>query len=390
MNPLSVTTAWTLHVPEMSESVRDGNDYRLPTIQPSMEDSIPEIIEQARALREGPDKDPAKAAELLRTAADSGDIGAASSLGYMYTVGEGVQTDKQQAERYLRQAAEGGDTAAMCNLGVLLSDPQWFDRAADLGSLRGMKNLASAYATGMGVPIDKEAAADLYQRAAGLGDVDSMVVLATMKRNGDGIPQDIGGAASLFRQAADLGDPDAQYDLAMMLDAGDGIPQDREEAARLFALSAEQGDTDACLCIGGICYENGDYQGAERWFMDAALKGDVKAMYNLGLIYMDGNLGEPDPGKAEEWLESAASEGFAFAQSMLGTMCINRKDHQNAQKWLEMASSQGEPGAMYNLAALGLSGQIQMDDSRAMELLTQSASAGVPEAIQLLSMITKG
>ncbi len=355
-----------------------------------MEDSIPDIIEQARILREGPDKDPAKAAELLRKAADSGDIGAASSLGYMHTVGEGVPIDKGQAEKYLRQAAEGGDTAAMCNLGVLLSDPQWFDRAADLGSLRGMKNLASAYAAGMGVPMDKEAAADLYQRAADLGDVDSMVVLATMKRNGDGIPRDLEGAASLFRKAADAGDPDAQYDLAMMLDSGEGIPQDREEAERLFGCSAEQGDTDACLCYGGICYEKGDYQGAEKWFMDAALKGDVKAMYNLGLIYMDGSLGEPDLGKAEEWLESAASEGFAYAQSMLGTICINRKDLASAAEWLEMASAQGEPGAMYNLAALGLSGQIEMGDKRAMELLTQSASAGVPEAVRLISMVTKG
>lgn len=354
-----------------------------------MDDQISQIVEEAQRLREGPDADPQKAASLLKKAADMGDPGAASSLGYMYTVGEGVEVDRAKAERYLRIAADADDAAAMCNLGVLLSDPTWFDKAADLGSMRGMKNLASAYATGMGVPMDKQAAADLYERAAGLGDVDSMVVLATMKRNGDGISVDKPGAAELYRRAADLGDPDAQYDLAIMLDSGDGVDQDREKAEELFRLSAEQGDTDACLCIGGICYEKGDFPEAERWFMDAALKGDVKAAYNLGLIYIDGNLGEPDAAKAEEWFESAANEGFAFAQTMMGTICMGRNDHAEASKWFRMSADQGEPSAMYNLAALGLSGSIEMSDPEAMELLTKAASAGVQEAVQLISMITK-
>lgn len=354
-----------------------------------MDDQIPQIIEEANMLREGPDADPVKAASLYKRAAEMGDPGAASSLGYMYTVGEGVAIDKAKAEKYLRMAADKGDSTAMCNLGVLLSDPEWFDRAADLGSMRGMKNLASAYATGMGVPMDKQAAADLYGRAADLGDVDSMVVLATMMRNGDGIPADKQAAAELYRRAADLGDPDAQYDLAIMLDSGDGIAQDRDEAERLFRSSAEQGDIDACLCYGGICYEKGDFAGAEKWFMDAALKGDVKAEYNLGLLYMDGNLGESDPAKAEEWFESAASEGFAFAQTMMGSICMGRNDHAAAEKWFRSSAEQGEPSAMYNLAALGLSGNIGMSDAEAMELLTKAASAGVQEAIQLISMITK-
>ncbi len=146
---------------------------------------------------------------------------------------------------------------------------------------------------------------------------------------------------------------------------------------------------DACLCYGGICYEKGDFAEAEKWFMDAALKGDVKASYNLGLLYMDGNLGEPDTEKAEEWFESAASEGFAFAQTMMGTICMGRNEHAVAGDWFRRSAEQGEPSAMYNLAALGLSGNIEMTDEEAMGLLTRSASAGVQEAIQLISMITK-
>lgn len=353
-----------------------------------MEDLASGFREKADMLREN--DYPAGATVLYRKAADMGDAGAASSLGYMLMVGEGIPVDREGSEHYLRMAAESGDTAAMCNLGVLLSDPEWFSRASDLGSIRGTKNLAAAYAMGSGVGMDKVRAAQLYQRAADMGDVDSMCVLASMLRNGDGIPVDKMGAAGYYRKAADMGDRDAQYDLAFMLDSGEGIPQDRMEAERLFRLSAEQGDTDACLCLGGILYERGEYREAERWFLEAALKGDVKASYNLGLMYADGSLGEPDHIKATEWFESAASEGFAYAQTMMGTLSLDSGDNERAEVWFRKAAAQGEPTAMYNLGALGISGQIAMGDREAMDWLVRAATAGMPQAAELISRLTSG
>ena len=309
---------------------------------------------------------------------------------------EGVPMDMAEAERQLRRGASGGVTAAMCNLGVILSesDPDeslgWFEKAAELGNLKAVRNLAASYSSGCGARLDKARAAEYYRRAADMGDVDSMCVLASMLRNGDGVPMDKAGAADLYRRAADMGDPDAQYDLAFMLDSGEGIPQDRAEAERLFALSAEQGDTDACLCIGGILYERGDYAGAEGHFMTAALKGDVKAAYNLGLMYSEGSLGEPDMEKAEEWFESAASEGFAYAQTSLAGILYSKGDLEGAAGWYRKAAEQGEPTAMYNLGAFGVSGMIKMDEGEAMDLLVRAASAGVEEARVLLSRITSG
>ena len=368
------------------------------TFRPAAVDQLSTLGEQVGVpvYSEPGEKDPVKAAELLGRASALGDPQAASSLGYMLMVGEGVPMDMAEAERQLRRAASGGVTAAMCNLGVILSesDPDeslgWFEKAADLGNLKAVRNLAASYSSGCGARLDKARAAEYYRRAADMGDVDSMCVLASMLRNGDGVPMDKAGAADLYRRAADLGDPDAQYDLAFMLDSGEGIPQDRAEAERLFTLSAEQGDTDACLCIGGILYERGDFAGAEGHFMTAALKGDVKAAYNLGLMYSEGSLGEPDMGKAEEWFESAASEGFAYAQTSLAGILYSRGDLEGAAGWYRKAAEQGEPTAMYNLGAFGVSGMIKMDEREAMDLLVRAASAGVEEARVLLSRITSG
>ena len=127
-----------------------------------MENAI-DLRESAERYRygNGAERDPVKAADLYARAAAMGDASAASSLGYMLMVGEGIPVDKASAEARLRMAADAGDATAMCNLGVLLSesDPSgsvgWFERAADMGSLRAIKNLAASYSIGSGVPLDK-------------------------------------------------------------------------------------------------------------------------------------------------------------------------------------------------------------------------------------------
>ena len=84
----------------------------------------------------------------------------------MLMVGEGIPADHPAAEAQLRRAADAGIATAMCNLGVLLSDTasdesvSWFVRAAEAGSLRAVKNLAAAYSSGSGVPLDKGRAAE--------------------------------------------------------------------------------------------------------------------------------------------------------------------------------------------------------------------------------------
>ncbi len=339
------------------------------------------------------ESDPVQAIGYYRQAAEAGDAQAASSLGYMLMVGEGVPEDPAGAETYLRMASEAGNTKAMCNLGnlILESDPDGalalFEAAGDMGSVSGMRNAATMYRLGAGIPYDMDRAVHWFGRAAET-DVDCMVVLAHIYRTGEGVPEDKPKAAELYLRAADLGDRDSQYELAMMLDAGDGIPMDRSSAEGWFRKAADQGDNDARLCMGGLLYERRDFPGAEGFFMDAALDGDVKAMYNLALIYMEGSLGEPDIEKAKEWLETASDMGFAYAQSTLGSIMMDEKRPKDAEGLFRKAAEQNEPTAMYNLAAMALTGQIGMDDKEVIRMLMTAAEAGMPEAGELLTKLS--
>lgn len=338
-------------------------------------------------------EDPSKAAELYRKAASLGDIASCSSLGYMLMVGEGIPADKEEAATMLSKASESGDLKAMCNLGNLILEEdsvralELFERAGREGSITGMRNAAVMYRTGAGIPIDAGKAVE-WLTLASETDTASMAALAHILRTGEGVPADKPRAAELYRRAAESGDSDSQYDLAMMLDSGDGIPADRAEAERWFRESAAGGDNDARLCLGGILYERGDYIEAEEVFTEAALDGDVKAMYNLALIYLGGELGRKDPIKAEEWLESASDAGFAYAQTMLGTQALERNDLTAAEELFRKAAAQNEPAAMYNLGALALSGRIKMGDKEAMDLLVRAANAGMPEALELIRRLT--
>ena len=229
-----------------------------------------------------------------------------------------------------------------------------------------------------------------YVRMAEQGHPDAKYILATKYRNGEGVEMDKAKAAQLYRELADQGDSDAQYDLAFMLDNGEGIPQDRSESERYFKLSADQGDSDACLCYGGILFERGEYREAEKYFMTSAMKGDVKAEYNLGLLYIGEYFGEPDKAKAREWFESAADKGFSYAQSMLGSMMLDEGDLKEAELYFRDAAEQGEPTAQYNLGALGISGQIEMDDKEAIQWLSKSAANGYEPAFQVLMKLNSG
>ena len=121
--------------------------------------------------------------------------------------------------------------------------------------------------------------------------------------------------------------------------------------------------------------------------MTSAMKGDVKAEYNLGLLYMGEYLGKPDVGKAKEWFESAADKGFAYAQSMMGSIYLDEKDMDHAEEYFRYAADQGEPTAQYNLGALGLSNQIKMSDEEAVEWLTKAAANGMEPAYQILMQL---
>jgi len=120
--------------------------------------------------------DYAKAVELWRPLAESGDVTAQYRLGNMYADGKGVARDDKAALSWFQRAAEQGDPASQYNVGVSYASgtgaaqndaeaAKWFRRAADQGMGVAQLNLGLLYAAGRGVPQDNVAAMTWLQLA---------------------------------------------------------------------------------------------------------------------------------------------------------------------------------------------------------------------------------
>ena len=73
-------------------------------------------------------RDPAKAAEWWRKAAEQGDAAAQLNLGVMYASGIGVSQNHSQAVHWWRQAAEQGEANAQFNLALSYRDGRGVSR----------------------------------------------------------------------------------------------------------------------------------------------------------------------------------------------------------------------------------------------------------------------
>jgi TPR repeat protein len=77
----------------------------------------------------------------------------------------------------------------------------------------------------------------------------------------------------------------------------------------------------------GVLYHNGqgvaqDHAKAREWYEKAAAKGDASAMFNLGVLYDNGFGVAKDYAKAREWYEKAAARGHARARAHLEQMPV--------------------------------------------------------------------
>lgn len=91
-----------------------------------------------------------------------------------------------------------------------------------------------------------------------------------------------------------------------------------------------------------------------------AEQGDVKAQYNLGMMYSLGEAVARDKTQAVYWTRKSAEQGYSEAQVALGNMYINGeyqqqgipKDYQQGKALIRKAAEQGNVWAkmlLYNM-----------------------------------------
>ena len=143
----------------------------------------------------------------------------------------------------------------------------------------GAHQLGKAYRDGLGISIDRKAAAEWFQKSAEAGNTCSAYALGKLLLEQEQFPQ----AIHWLRQAAEQNDPYAQYRLGKLLLTGaEGVPKDVDAAIQLLK--------------------------------DSAAQGNQFAQYTLGKLYLLGQEMQADCVEALCYLAQAAAQGNTYAQ----------------------------------------------------------------------------
>ena len=168
--------------------------------------------------------DDARASALLERAAASGDSLAVMWMARVYSTGRmGFPRDQAQARRI--------------GSGVI----EQVQRLADRGHAEASFLMGTAYAEGLGRPVDAAAAARWYERAAVRGNMLAQHNMGNIYAAGVGVPRDDAQAVHWWLQAAAQGDAIPQYRLGEMYERGQGVSTDLDEALRWYRDSAARG-----------------------------------------------------------------------------------------------------------------------------------------------------
>ena len=137
---------------------------------------------------------------------------------------------------------------------------------------------------------------------------------------------------------------------------------------------------------GVAAYDAGDYEKAFRLWWELRYE-DLAAMRNLGMMLRKGQGTEKDPKKAEEVYLRASEAGLPTAQADLADMYLKGElgppDLGRALPLLEAAAAANHPVAQYQLGQFYETGApplVPQNLETARQLYAAAASHGMPEA----------
>jgi serine/threonine protein kinase/TPR repeat protein len=192
--------------------------------------------------------------------------------------------------------------------------------------------------------------------------------------------------------AANRGDPDAQNQLGIKYALGeDGLTRDDVKAVDLYRQAAYQGFAKAEVNLGDMYfYGRGglsqSYLDAQSWYLKAAQQDSPLAQFRLGVMYEKGLGTNKDVLRAVQYYQSAANEGYAEAENLMGIFYATgtggiTEDDKQAVAWYQKAADQGFAKAEKNLGDMYFYGRgVDRDYTQAMAWYGKAADQNIADA----------
>lgn len=345
--------------------------------------------------------------QAVEDKAQTGDPEAETTLALAYHAALLLKRDDAESLRLLHKAADRNFMAAQEALGIFAEKGigmapaeamDWFQKAAQQGSLDAATNIALLYADGVGVEKNQAQALTWFRKAADGGEAAAQYNLALMYARGEGVPKDYRESVRWLTAAADKNVVPAMLDLAAFdLHPPDGSQADVDSAIRYYQKADELGSERAPAILGNI-YATGaagkpDYEQAVKWYRKAADLGQREGQYGLGIRYAMGQGVPIDLTEARRLFTASADQGLPQAQYNLATMYEEGKggpaDAMLAARYYQMAADQGMAKAQFRLGRLLAGTRTAQTDRVSAYKWLMLAQASVKESSPVLNDLRK-
>ncbi len=131
---------------------------------------------------------------------------------------------------------------------------------------------------------------------------------------------DYAAAVAEWEGPAAAGDPDAMFNLGQAYRLGRGVPADMDRAEQLYRAAAEAGHVQAADTYGLMLFQDGRREEALPYVQAAAIRGDPRAQYLIGIAHFNGDLLERDWPRAYALLTLANGAGLPQAPPAIAQM----------------------------------------------------------------------
>lgn len=265
------------------------------------------------------------------------------------------ETAPQLVDYWLQQymQAKNNQSEAMVNIALFYKEKmyfekmyRWLERAMYLQDANAFYELANCYFEALDGKGSEQQAFKLYQQAAMHNHPDAINNLADMYLNGEGTEIDETKAFIWFTKAAQLGVVEAMYTLGILYEQGLGTEENAKLAFQHYMQAATGGYEEAMYRVGMIYFsgelgQQRDEVQAVKWFMKAAEKFQVDAIYNLAYCFEQGAGTEQNSELAIHYYKQASMLGDIESSKKLATIFISINPVE-AEKWAKKAAQQME------------------------------------------------
>jgi uncharacterized protein len=197
-------------------------------------------------------------------------------------------------------------------------------------------------------------------------DAAAMTLIGEIYHDGLAIKRDDEEAVRWWRLGAKFGDTQAAYEYGVAQLAGTGVKVDKSAARTAFLQAAQKGNLGALYNLGvlalqGVPDGKPDFALAADYFRRGAEGGDGNSAYSYGVLLREGKGVALDTDKAAYWLKRAADEDIIAGQVEYAIMLFNgvgvTKDEAGAAKIFRLAAARHNPIAQNRLAHLYMTGR---------------------------------